>query len=822
MRQLFIALLTCWVHVLYGQMSLEQRVSVQFRDYSVEKCLRIIEKKTGHSFSYNSKQLHSIDKKVSGDFSNTELSVILDHIFKETSFKFKEIGNQVTIYELKASEGNVVISGYVRDRESSEELVGARIYFPAYQVGCLANSYGYYSVEIPKGNTDFIVSSVGMLKIRDSLYADDNIVMNFELEEDTVLLSTIEVHADSLRGNDKYEPDLPYLDRTVVTKQAMSRVPAVNGEMDIIKYLQQFPGVAPSTAGGASFQVRGSGTGNNLILLDEIPIYHPTHLLGLYSIVNADALKSATLYKDFVPLRFGTRNSSVLQIQTKEGNLNKHHLSGSLGFVSGRLNWEGPIVKNKASFYLSVRRSTFPAIAGQFLTDQKLTLPSFIDINGKVNVHLNSNNRIYLTSYAGKDALSDSLSKYDWGNRALAFRWNHVFNGKTFSNLSLTHSEFEYGYFHNSDLFFDNFRQRVVTDKLNYDVTNYFSSTLKFNYGLSIGWLRTRNGDSSDPNSTLFLQRNALVNGVYFSAEKKFGQHFKVEAGVRVPVSFHIGTQDTTAYLNEDLSLTQVIYDKGKVYDPLFFVDPRLLVSSRLNDKNLLQFSAGIVSQNTHIVNYVNYFLPVEIWTTSNARLKPEHNFQTSAAWVHNEKSFQTSATIYYKHVLNVLDYASPVFTSSADIESNLLPGILNVAGAEFMINFHVTTRYSMSVAYTFMKTSQLVKGINKNNPYPAANDRPHYLSVSQYFNFSKKWKLSANFTVQSGKAVTLPNGQFVIDGTAFPVYDDNRNAERLPFFSRWDVTLVRKFGVYKRRDRFEHYELLRTIQSVRGLCSTR
>lgn len=801
MRQLFL-LLFLSSSLVFGQSLLDQKISVKFSNFSVERALRLIEKKTSNSFSYNSKQLKQLDKRVDGDYKDTDLSRILDDIFQSTPFKFKEIGQQITIYELSASEGNVVISGYIRDKDSKEELAGSRIYFPEHKIGCLANSYGYYSLEIPKGKTSFIVSSVGMLKIKDTLDAQENRVMNFSLDEDTLLLNVVEVHADSLQV-EKLESDLPYLEKTMISKREMTKVPAVNGELDLMKYLMQFPGVAPSTEGGATYQIRGSGTGNNLILLDEIPIYHPTHLLGLYSIVNVDALKSATLYKDYIPARFGTRNSSVLQIHTKEGNLNKHHLSGSLGLISARVNWEGPIVKNKASFYLSGRRSTFPAIAGRFLTDQNLTLPSFYDLNAKVNYHVNSNNRIYLTGYYGKDHLSDTVSTYDWGNAAAAFRWNHIFNSKTFSNLSLTHSEFQYGFVVNSGLFFDNFKQKVVTDKLNYDVTNFFSSSLKIKYGLSLAWLRTRNGNASTSASTLFLQRNAFENAAYVSVEKKLSEKWKLDAGIRVPFSFHVGTQDTTYYLDPDLNLTEVVYDENKFYDFLYYIDPRLLLSTKLNAHNQLQLAAGITSQHTHIVNYVNYFLPVEIWTTSNAYLKPERNFQLSMAWIYSKRSINTSLTVFGKHVRNILDYASPIFTSSADIESNLLSGTLNAYGAELMVNYKLSTRYSLAVSYTYTVTSQKIPGVNGGLAYPSVNDRPHYLSINQFFNISKKWKVSASFTYHSGKAITLPNGQFVIDGTAFPVFDDNRNAERLRFFSRWDASVTRQFGVKRRKDKF-------------------
>ena len=803
MRSVLLTIFFVGFTTLFAQNLLDQKINVSFKNQSVVKCLRTIEKRSNQSFSFNSKQIHQVDKKVTADFQNTAISVILDELFKGTSITYKEIGHQITIYEISGTEGTAILSGHIRDNESGEELVGAKIFFPEHSVGVISNSYGYYSIELPKGSTSFLVSSVGMLKIRDEIQLENNMIMNFNLKEDTVLLRAVEVHADSISGTQLLESDMQYLEKISLSRGELVKVPAANGEIDMFKYLQQFPGIQPTSGGSARYQVRGSNVGNNLILLDEIPIYHPTHLLGLYSIVNVDALRSATLYKDHIPVQFGSRNSSILQVHTKEGNLNRHHLSGSLGFISARLNWEGPLVKKKASFYISARRSVFPGIAGRFIIEKQFTLPTFFDINGKVNWKINSNNRIYYTTYYGRDDLEDTTSAFTWGNVAGALRWNHVFNAKTFSNLSITHSEFNYGYNLIQSLTYEAFGQAVVSDKIVYDVTNFFSRSLKFNYGISLASLRTRKGRIATQSSDIFLERNAFENAAYFSFDKRINEKVSLEAGIRIPFAFHIGTQDTAKFLNNDLTTTTVIYDKGRFFDPLVFADPRVLLSYQASPNDMFQFSAGITSQHTHIIDYVNYFLPIQLWTISNTHLKPERNIQASIGWTRKQGAINTSVTIFNRHVRNVLDYASPNFTTSVDIESNLLSGFQNTAGAELMANYQLSTRYSISLSYTFAYSRQKIIGINKDQYYPTANSTPHYFAMNQFFNLSKKWKLSANFIFNTGRAVTLPNGQFTIDGTAFPLYSDNRNAERLPAFSRWDVALTRKFGVHRRRDRF-------------------
>lgn len=813
MRQLLLVLFVLLGSISIGQGILDQPISIKFNHQEIEKCLIQLEKKSGVRFSYNSKNLHPYKTDTKLKFEQKALHLVLDQLFLNTRLNYKEIGDQITVYELTSTEETAVISGFIRAKNSGEEIVGARIYFPEHNVGCITNSYGYYAVEIPKGFANYRVSSLGMLALTQRIDLREDLVLNFELSEDTVLLQTVIIESDRVAKLSEELVDLARIDQTIITPLAISRVPAASGERDLLRHLQQLPGVQPSNDGGANFQVRGSGTGSNMVLIDEIPIYHPTHLLGLYSIINTDALKSAVFYKDYIPLQYGTRSASVLQILTKEGDLNKHHISGGISGFMGRLNVEGPIIKKQASFYLSGRFSTFPGALLSVLGSQQLGNPTFYDLNGKINYKINSNNRIYFTGYFGRDGLTDTLSDYKWGNVAAGFRWNHIINTKTFSNLSVTHSEFAYGFTNFNGYTNANFGQKVVTDKVNYDVTHFYSNSIKINYGISSAFLRTNKGNFGD-NANLFLQRQASENGIYASIEKKITPRLSINGGLRIPYSFHIGTGDTTSYLNADLVLSQVIYKRNKIYDPVIFVDPRIVGTYYLNERNELQFSGMITSQNTHIINYVNYFLPIEIWTPSTRYLKPERNYQLSVGLLRKHKNTELSIIVYGKHVRNVIDYASPIFTASTDIESNLLAGKLSVYGAEFMVNYQFTSWYSATISYAYTHTKQTIKGINNDLPYVAPNDRPHYFAFSQFFNLSKKWQLTTNLIAHTGTAITLPNGQFIIDGTAFPLYSSQRNSERLPTFRRVDLSFRRQLGVQKRKD---NWDLMFTITNFFG-----
>jgi hypothetical protein len=796
----------------FGQDILDKPISVNLQNCSLDRAISLIGNQNKIHFSYNSKQIKKVDKLITQSFKDVRLQEILDYILKDTPIKYKEIGHQITLYTLSNTSEKAIISGYIREAKSQEEIVGAKIYFPEYGVGCITNTYGFYSIELVKGMTTFRVSSIGMQTETGPINIESEMFMNISLAEDTILLKAIKITADSIRKTDQ-TTDIPSIKQTNISISAVQKVPGAAGATDLLRHIQQFPGVQPSNDGTSNFQVRGSSSGGNLILIDEIPIYHPTHMLGIYSIVNTDAIKSATFYKDYIPVEFGTRNASVLQITTKEGDLNKYHVYGGISPAMARLNIEGPIKKNISSFYVSGRQSTFPGALNSILRNE-LGSPRFFDLNGKINVHINSNNRIYLTGYMGEDELTDSASTYKWGNKAGSFRWNHIINPKNFSNLSIVHSEFAFGYRNTFKVNGLNIGQKVLAEQVTYDITNYNSGSLKIKYGLSATYQRTIKGNYNEQSAKIFLERSAIESGLYGSIEKKFSRKLKLNVGIRIPFSFHIGTGDTTVYLNENLALTEVIYEEKKLYDLMFYIDPRILLSYRVTAKDEIQISSTITSQHMHRVSYINYFLPLEIWTPSNRFLKPERNYQSSIGWMHNTDKIQLSTIAYIKHVRNVLDFASPVYTSSTDIESNLLSGNLNVFGFEFMSTYQFTTWYSAAISYAFTKTKQKVIGINNDQPYPVKFDRPHYFTFSQYFNLTKKWQITSNLIIHSGSAVTLPNGQFILNGTAFPIYSENRNSERLPNFRRLDLGFKRNLGVKRNK---QHFDIAFTITNFFG-----
>ena len=785
----------------FGQSALDRTTSITFKNKSLQGCLVQLGSSTGINFSYNSKILHNTGKKVSDTFTEKKISEILDQLFMGTPLAYKEIGGQISIYEDNAAGEFYTLSGYVRNKSSKEEIVGARLYFPNLGTGCVSNAYGYYAINLPAGETKLLVSSIGLQKKNLNVNMQSDLVLNVYLSEDTLLLNVVEVIHDEEFIAEIDQEDLNSIGGTTLTKSEVKNLPPSLGEYDIAKYAQSFPGVRPAVGGTANFRVRGLGSGNNLILIDEIPIYHPTHLFGLSSIINTDAIKSAQLFKDYVPANYGLRNSSVFQIRTNEGNQTKFGINGGLSFVSASLNVEGPIKKDVASFYLSGRVSTMPFILGNYLYQNQVSLPNYQDINAKLNFKLNSNNRIYLTGYFGNDFSSGPSFFYNWGNEAASIGWTHNFNAKNFANLSFVVSSFRFNY-QDVDIESNSVTQEVIFPKLKYEVTSYLEDGAIINFGAEAMMNTTYNKFDVSQND-VFLDRTAINSGYFFTYEKRLSRKLELKAGIRIPTSFHIGRQDTTTFLNEDYSSTTAVYEKGKLYDFRVFLNPRIHLAYYKSSTEKFDASFTVTTQQTHLIDFTNYIVPIQVWTNSNAFLPPEHNFQLSGGYSRKLGSFSFTTSAFGRYVHNVPDYAYPGNFQSSELENNLIPGHIWAGGFEFMAKFSPKPYFTASASYSYIFSRQKTPGVNFDEYYPTLFSRPHYFNFNQHVKLTKKWVASSNIILHSPTAITLPNGQFTLNGVAYPLFSQERNNQRLPYYARFDISVTRKLGVKKGRDNF-------------------
>ncbi len=784
--------------ILSGQSILNQKIDVAFKDQSIYACLKKLESISKVTFSYNSNDVKQVKKRISHSYKNQTIRAILSDLFSETNLQFKEIADQITIYSVQQkSNTELSLSGFLIDKQSKEKLIGARIYFPQLNIGCTSNAYGYYHIDVIRGEFDVIVDYIGKKPIQRRLKIDGSLKINFELEEDTLTLKAIDVDGKKTKPFHK-ESDIQIdLSEISINPQLLLQLPSSNGLPDVTKYIQNIAGIQPLYDGSSSFQVRGLSNGNNLILLDEIPIYHPNHLLGINSIINSNAVNSIKFYKDYIPANFGIRNSSILQIYTKEGNLNKFQASGGLGANVPHLSFEGPIIKNKASFYVSGRRS-FDALSSiNFLPASKLPNPDFYDITVKLNYNINNENRIYLTSYIGNDKITsfDGESTFSWGNNAFSFRWNKVISDKIFSNLTLINSIFNYNSEEDSD-----FGQKIISSQVKYDVSYFISNKSKLEFGGSI--LNTRTQSDDFIKEAVFLNRNSYETAFYGSLNHKINPKLSLKMGLRLPFHHHIGTQDTSVFLRPNKLFETIIYQKNIPYDFKISADPRFLLSYQADKKNNFQWSGNIATQFTHILNYNTRILPVQVWINPSKFLPPERNYQTSIAWNRKEKTLSLSSILYYRFVNNTIDFATVGFSNVSTIESRILSGHLKTFGSEFSLQYQKTKKYSAKFSYAYNHTRQTTEGINQGRPYEPDYNRPHYLSFSQYYIKSKKWEFGANFVFHAKTAITLPISKAIINNVEVPIYSSSKNKSYLPSHDRLDVSFKRTLGIKKQKNR--------------------
>jgi hypothetical protein len=795
---------------------LDQKIDLVLYDKTIYQSLKIIASTADVSFSYNSKALKKEKKKISKSFEQTPLTIVLTYILEGTKYRFKEVAGQITLYTMETELGSTYsLSGFLVDKASKEKLIGARVYVPSLDITCHSNAYGYYFIEIPAGNFYIEIGYIGMKTIRNRVDMSANTIRDFELEQDTILLKEVSV-SDQEKNKHQLESEVEIgLEKIILDPKLLELIPSSNGLPDVTKYIQNIAGIQPRQDGSSAFQVRGLSNGNNLILLDEIPIYHPNHLLGIHSIINSNAVKSVNIYKDYLPANFGLRNSSVLQIYTKEGDMNKFRISGGLGVGIPNLNIEGPIIKNKASFYLSARQS-FNALGSiGILFPSDLPDPNFFDLTLKLNYKINYKNRVFLTGYFGNDRISSvgtpitnfiksslnnfTTTEYDikWGNNALSFRWNKIISEKLFRNTTIINSVFKYNSFQDNK-----FKQQIITSQIKNDYTYFLSNRTKVIFGASV--LNTRTNSNDNNTEKVFLNRNSYETAFYFSLNHKISKKLTLNTGVRLPFYHHIGMQDTTAYLLPDFSTATVVYAKNKFYNFKSSLDPRLLLSYQLNPKNSVQISANIATQFTHIINYNTKVLPVQIWINPSNYLKPQRNYQASVGWHTKVRSMAFSSIFYTRYINNVLDFSNTNFSNNLGIESRLLSGSMKSKGAELSLQYQKTKKYSAKLTYTYSQSLQTIAGINNGKPYTPDYSRNHFLSFSQYFIKSEKWEFGFNFVYHSKSAISLPVAKTIVDGVQIPIYGEDKNQFFLPQHDRLDISARRKLGI-KQQKNFGH-----------------
>ena len=662
--------------------------------------------------------------------------------------------------------------------------------------GIISNEYGFYSLSLPKGNYSVMVSQVGYETLVQKIKLDSSITINFSLQTKNVLK---EVVVESSRKNDNLTK--AQMGTETINMAAISKVPVIFGEKDLLKTIQLLPGVKSAGEGNSGFFVRGGGADQNLILLDEAPVYNATHLLGFFSTFNSDAIKDATIIKGNSPSQYGGRLSSVLDVKMKEGNNQDYTVNGGIGLISSKVSIEGPLQKNKSSFILSGRR-TYADVFLKATEKFKDNILYFYDLNAKANYQINAKNKIYVSGYFGRDELGLGQDfGIDWGNKTGTIRWNKIISNKLFLNTSFIYSDYNYNVkLKNGETNF-NINSEIKDVNLKQDYTLYTNTqnTLRFGFNTILHNIRPSTFTGTVINSVAKTGRNGLENAVYLTNNYKATNQLTIDYGMRLSMYTLMGGDVYNIYQNGVVSSSIKLAPSsfGKTYANL---EPRITTNFRIDDEKSIKAGYARNVQHLHLLSNSVASSPSDQWIGNSYNIKPEIADQISVGYVTKvfKSNFEFTTEAYYKHLQNQIDYKDGAeINTVSDVESVLLYGIGRAYGLELLLK-KKEGRLTGWIGYTLSKTERKIEGINENNWYNARQDRTHDISVVGIYDLNARWSISGVFVYNTGDAVTYPTGKYNVQGQTLYQYAA-RNANRMPAYHRLDFSATYEKNKTKR-----------------------
>lgn len=706
------------------------------------------------------------------------------------------------------------ISGSITDANNGEELIGASITVTQLPgVGAVTNAYGFYSLTLPKGEYEIVYHYIGFVDQIEKINLIANQTRNLKLATAQKELKQVEIVAGKRENLTKAEMGV-----TKVDMKELEKIPVIFGERDIIKTLQLLPGVKTAGEGNTGIYVRGGGADQNLILLDEAPVYNASHLLGFFSTFNTDAIKDVTLYKGNMPAEYGGRLSSTIDIKMKEGNDKRYVISGGLGLISSRINIEGPIVKNKGSFIITGRRT----YADLFLKALPKSNPArnstlyFYDVNLKANYRVGSKDRLFLSGYLGRDkfginttngGISSGFS-IDYGNITGTLRWNHIFSEKLFSNTSLIFTNFDYKIGINTVAANIDIKS-VVTD---YNVKQDFQYYLANKHALKFGLLsimhtiqpgNVTSNDTSKANRVSLSKKYGWENALYLQHEWKPLRNLEINYGARLSTFSVTGPSTNYSYDNTGAAIDSVKYKLGQFGKTYVYIEPRFALSYNFLPNHAIKAAYSRNTQNVHQLSNSQIGNPTDVWILSSNNVKSGIADQVSLGYYLNfwKDRFEFSIEGYYKHLWNQIDYRNgAVLRANDQIESQLVYGQGRAYGAEFYLR-KKTGKVTGWISYTLSKTERKFDAIEEGRYYNAKQDRTHDLSVVLIYQIIPRLSVSATFVYYTGNAVTFPSGKYVVNNNIANYYTE-RNGYRTPAYHRLDIGVNYDL---KTRKNFEH-----------------
>ncbi len=706
----------------------------------------------------------------------------------------------LSISIMSFAQNKFTISGTITEQNKGEALIGVKVRVKDQSYLVATNEYGFYSITIPEGKYILAVTYIGYLPQEKEIELKENVSINFVMESPSEKTKELETAKVTINKQDNVRGSTMGVER--LDPKSIAKIPVLLGEKDIIKTLQLLPGVKSAGEGNSGYYVRGGAADQNLILLDEAPVYNASHLLGFFSTFNSDAIKDATLYKGNQPANLGGRLSSVLDIKMNDGNNQRYNVSGGLGLISSKLNVEGPLVKDKSSFLITGRR-TYADLFLKASKEFKENTLYFYDLNTKLNYKISQKDKIYLSGYFGRDVLGvGSTFGIDWGNATGTVRWNHIISPKLFSNTSIIYSSYDYKIAITAKQIDFTIKSKVLDYNLKQEFQYYANTKNKIKFGLNVINHNITPGqlDGSKGLSTSIVQLNpakSIEGAVFILNDWEVNEKFSINYGARLSTFTVLGNGQEMYTYNADGTVKSSDIMLNNEYDTTYAVfEPRLSMSYSYREDQSFKFAYARNAQNIHLVSNATTSTPTDVILGSTRNTKPEIADQLAFGWFKNfkENTYEFNAEIYYKYLQNQIDYRNGANTQANQLlEGELLYGLGRAYGFEMILK-KKKGKFNGWVSYCLSKSERKIEGINNGSWYNAKQDRTHDLSVVTIYDLTPKLSLSALFVFYTGNAVTFPSGKYTIEGQTQFLYT-NRNGGRMPNYHRLDlgVNWIRK-----------------------------
>jgi len=685
---------------------------------------------------------------------------------------------------------NYRVYGKITDKVTGEPLSEAVVYIRSTGQSILSDATGNYSLQVNRGTYVFSVSYLGYTQQDIRNQVDKDLILNFELESN-IQLNEVIVTAKAI--DERVKSTQMGLEKLSATE--IKRLPALMGEVDIIKAIQLLPGVQATSEGGSGFSVRGGSPDQNLILLDNTTVYNASHLMGFFSVFNNDVLSGLSLYKGDIPLKHGGRLSSLLDVQTKTDMPEHFQGSGGIGLISSRLMAEGP-VGEKTSWLIGARRS-YADLFLKLSTNEDLRKSSvfFYDLNAKITHRLTPKDRLELNGYYGLDNFGADMGKFAYGNGAASLTWGHVFSETLLSKVSMNLTKYNYGLSSKLEGLEADWKSGITDWMLRLDFNQPINDVWNLSYGTNHTLHVFNPGIITMPGSFGDLRMEgtkALEHALYLANEQKFSERFSAKYGLRWSVFQNIGKATVYQYDENYESVDERIYPSGKIYNTYTAFEPRLGMVFNLSESSSLKANYSHNVQYIQLANNSASGSPLDIWFSASPNIKPQHVDMVSAGYFHNlqDNAYETSVEVYYKEMLNVIDFAEHANLLLNDkLDGEVRTGTGKAYGIEMMVRKN-TGRLTGFANYTISRSERTIPEINHGKTYLAPFDKTHTVNIVANYELSRKCSISAIFIYATGNPTTYPTGRFDINDEYFPIYS-GRNEDRRPDYHRLDLSFT-------------------------------